>query len=70
MGLNKEIEVLKKSQTEIKLEIKNKTNQPKISMESLLKSLNHIQGRLWVRWSKSRTSIIQSNKLMKRGQNT
>lgn len=49
MGLNKEIEVLKKSQTEIKLEIKNKTNQPKISMESLLKGLNHIQGRFWGR---------------------
>lgn len=38
MGINKEIEVLKKSQTEIKLEIKNKTNQTKLSNESLLKA--------------------------------
>lgn len=46
MGIDKEIEVLKKSQIEIKLEIKNKTNQLKISMESLLKGLNPIQGKI------------------------
>lgn len=47
MGINEEIEMLKKSQTEIKLKIKNKTNQTKLSKESLLKCLNHTQGSVW-----------------------
>lgn len=46
MGIDKEIEVLKKSQTEIKQEIKNKTNQIEISTESLIKKMNHKHGRV------------------------
>jgi hypothetical protein len=46
MGIDKEIEGLKKSQTEIKLEIKNKTNQIEMSMEILVKKMDDTQSRV------------------------